>query len=586
MNSTPSIAIDTIIDKALSYCHELPPSTEYQNLTRNIRELRDRLAGGKLHIAVLGQFNRGKSSFINALLGMKVLPVSVLPITSVPTVIAYGKENACTIAFSDGQEPQSTSGSTEAVHELLDRYATEKNNPRNREHVSEITVQCQSELLHHGTVIIDTPGFGSTYIHNTQTTLDYLSTCDAALFLLSADLPITQVELDFLQSVVKTVPRIFFIYNKIDLINKEERATSELFIKDTLRKTFGISLDVHLFSVTAKKLGNGYGDESLYEKHGFARVEKEILDFLIREKYFALSEALTGKFSLALSTILQILHDRRQELIKPIEESRNRLSTVKKLLASLTEEQERALSLAEVEAKALIDFLRKLVHSKRESLRSRFKDLLTKLCPEKPKKSHEPIITSTLAQLFEESVNLIYLSTLTELNKPLRKATNAHNRELATLIEHTNLKNEELVDSEYQPCKISLSVEELDTTKPWERPMSSYAVAPFKSTMLSRLASQEKQRQQIINYYTTQIINIIDTSLEELIETIGSDASALFSEFTKELKSAYEALAKTTREIEINEQAILKREEDAANPDLLKVESLIDGFESVKESVL
>ena len=53
----------------------------------------------------------------------------------------------------------------------------------------------------HGQVLIDTPGIGSTFRHNAQATLNFLPQCDAALFLVSADPPITEVEVDFLKEV-------------------------------------------------------------------------------------------------------------------------------------------------------------------------------------------------------------------------------------------------------------------------------------------------------------------------------------------------------------------------------------------------
>ena len=96
------LTLDEIIDKALDLCGKLPPGRDYDAQRENIADLRERLAGGRLRIAVLGQFNRGKSSFINALLRVPILPVSVLPITSVPTTIAFGEKNTCTITFSNG----------------------------------------------------------------------------------------------------------------------------------------------------------------------------------------------------------------------------------------------------------------------------------------------------------------------------------------------------------------------------------------------------------------------------------------------------------------------------------------------------
>jgi predicted GTPase len=65
-------------------------------------------------------------------------------------------------------------------------------------------------------VLIDTPGIGSTHRHNTGMTLRFLPQCDAALFLVSADPPITEVEVAFLIEVRNRVQDLFFVMNKMD----------------------------------------------------------------------------------------------------------------------------------------------------------------------------------------------------------------------------------------------------------------------------------------------------------------------------------------------------------------------------------
>ena len=95
------------------------------------------------------------------------------------------------------------------IHSLLLSYVTEEQNPQNRLSVQKATLECKSPILENGTVLIDTPGFGSTHLHNTKTSIDLLANCDASLFLLSADLPITQTEVEFQTS--KTAARLFLI---------------------------------------------------------------------------------------------------------------------------------------------------------------------------------------------------------------------------------------------------------------------------------------------------------------------------------------------------------------------------------------
>src|SRR5580658_10214410 len=71
-------------------------------LHEKLLSLEKKLASNQLHLAVLGQMKRGKSSFINALLGAEILPTGVLPVTAVITEIRYASAPDATIVYSTG----------------------------------------------------------------------------------------------------------------------------------------------------------------------------------------------------------------------------------------------------------------------------------------------------------------------------------------------------------------------------------------------------------------------------------------------------------------------------------------------------
>jgi GTPase Era involved in 16S rRNA processing len=80
-----------------------------------------------------------------------------------------------------------------------------------------------ASILANGTVLIDTPGVGSTHRHNTEAALQVLPECDAVLFVASADPPITEVGLDYLRRLQSKTTRIFFILNKADYLTPEDQ---------------------------------------------------------------------------------------------------------------------------------------------------------------------------------------------------------------------------------------------------------------------------------------------------------------------------------------------------------------------------
>jgi hypothetical protein len=180
----------------------------------------ERLARGRFHLAVLGQFKRGKSTLLNALLGEAVLPTAVVPAYRHPDV-----HPARRVHFQGQREPQDAQ--FQAVGQLGDflaGFVTETGNPRNKLEVAQVEMFHPAALLGKGVVLIDTPGIGSTFRHNIEATLNLLPQCDAALFLVSADPPITEVEVEFLRQVRSKVARLFFILNKVEFLANEKAA--------------------------------------------------------------------------------------------------------------------------------------------------------------------------------------------------------------------------------------------------------------------------------------------------------------------------------------------------------------------------
>ena len=259
---------------------------EFQREQKRIRELEDRLASARFHLAVLGQFKRGKSTLLNALIGEELLPSAVVPLTSVPTFLSWGPERQVKIVFLDGREKECCFENAGKASEFLSQYVTEGNNPKNCLGVARVEVEHPSSLLQKGVILIDTPGIGSTFQHNTEATLNFLPQCDAALFLVSADPPVTQVEIEFLKAVRDKVVRTLFLMNKVDYLSEDERQEAVEFFKTVLREQIGLDGKEPVFSVSAR-LGlesRLEGNGSLWKESGMSDVEGYLMKFLSEEK--------------------------------------------------------------------------------------------------------------------------------------------------------------------------------------------------------------------------------------------------------------------------------------------------------------
>jgi GTPase SAR1 family protein len=209
------LSLSTLISRTTGIVSEIGP--QFVHYGGKLNDLAARFAEGRYHLAVLGQFKRGKSTLLNALVGDSVLPMGVVPLTAAPTFLQYGEAAKIIVRHQNGCLTDEHAGaSAAAVRACLTDLVTEKGNPRNRRGIAEVQVELPTSMLSDGVVLIDTPGIGSTYRHNTAATLNFLQQCDAALFLVSADPPITEVELEFLRQVKQKVPRLFFVMNKVD----------------------------------------------------------------------------------------------------------------------------------------------------------------------------------------------------------------------------------------------------------------------------------------------------------------------------------------------------------------------------------
>ena len=158
------------------------------------RELAARVSEGRFYVACVGQFKRGKSTLLNALVGHAVVPTGFVPVTAVPTVIRFGDELHARVRMRDG------SWQDVAMSDLKE-YVTEELNPENKKAVDGAEVFVPSPLLSSGMCFVDTPGLGSVFTGNTATTQAFIPHIDAALVVVGADPPIAGEELALVESV-------------------------------------------------------------------------------------------------------------------------------------------------------------------------------------------------------------------------------------------------------------------------------------------------------------------------------------------------------------------------------------------------
>lgn len=217
------------------------------------REAREQLAGLFL-LVVAGEFNSGKSSFINALLGERVLPEGVTPTTDRINLLRWGPA---------------------VTEQLREAYLLERTHP--------------AEVLRELNVV-DTPGTNAIIRRHEELTREFIPRCDLVLFVTSADRPFTESERGFLEQIRQWGKKIVFVVNKIDILQgADERQQVLDFVRENGTTLLGATPEIFGVSARQAMAARESGDDAertapAWEQSGFAAFESWLVGTLDQEE--------------------------------------------------------------------------------------------------------------------------------------------------------------------------------------------------------------------------------------------------------------------------------------------------------------
>ncbi len=280
-------------------------------------------------LVIVGEFNAGKSAFINALFGERLLEEGVTPTTSRIQLLKFGRE-----------------------YERVAIESFSHKTAEGQEISGQVDVYTAPAPLLNEINIVDTPGTNAIYREHEALTRDFVPRSDLILFVTSVDRPFTESERAFLQKLREWGKKVIVVLNKIDILSDEAEINDvQSFIAENARALLGFKPDIFPISARQALQGRIAGDDALLEASGILALEAHIATTLDEEerirlkllnpigvavhlidKYVALIDgrlALLREDFTVMADVERQLHMYREDMIR---EFGYRLSDVEKVL--------------------------------------------------------------------------------------------------------------------------------------------------------------------------------------------------------------------------------------------------------------
>ena len=510
--------------------------------------LQQRLVEGRFHLAVLGQFKRGKSTLLNALLGDDLLPTDILPVTAIPTFIHHDNRISGQVHFFSDLEPISfTATEGRSLSEFLRDYVTESGNPRNQRQVERVEIGHPAELLKQGVVLIDTPGIGSTLKHNTEVAHQILPQCDAALFLVSPDPPITEMELGYLKQIKRQLPRTFFLLNKVDFLSDDDQLASLKFLAEQLAPLCEGVPQVLPVSARTGLNARLAGDASGWRDSGMLQVEENLVDFFAREKQQTLHLALRRRCGDLVNEAIMQLQLSLSALKLPIVQLEERIAQFRQSLPAVERERQAVQDVLAGDLKRAIARLSEEI----EKLRNRAKEQITVQVenslssirdPEEMERLVRRILAEEIAPFFTPAMRTlsdVVRHVATDLLILNQKRSNA-------LIEQVRQTAAELFEIPYHAPAADSSYTSF-TAPSWSSDLFVSDMDPLGQRLSRKIFTQKYRRRKTVERLREECRKLINQNVEQINWTVRRSLDESFRLFGSKLQEQLEKTIEATR---------------------------------------
>jgi ribosome biogenesis GTPase A len=283
-------------------------------------ELVKKLEADRFHLVVVGEFNHGKTTFVNALLGASILPVGVTPTTAVIHHLEYADAPRAEVVYSAGTRSAMKFEDVKGFTVGSERDAT-------LGEVQYLEVGYPAEILRERIVLVDTPGVNDLSLQRADITYSYIPRSDAVLFLLDAGQPLKESERVFLHDKLlgQSRDKIIFVVTKRDIWTADEQTEALDYIRAELAKLVKRPI---VFAVSAERALEGDASSS-----GMPELLGHLTSFLAEERGRILLDNALGEGIEAAGLLRKGVDARRRAVAMSTEELSRRIEMIEKDLA-------------------------------------------------------------------------------------------------------------------------------------------------------------------------------------------------------------------------------------------------------------
>jgi GTPase SAR1 family protein/flagellar biosynthesis regulator FlaF len=280
----------------------------------SVRSAGDLISQEQYDVVVCGEVKKGKSSFINALMGDNVLPTNTQVATSQVFRIINSDVEEYHLVFNDGQRQRINKAELSKYGSQID--ADLMGEPILKSHQLEyIEVKHPIPSLPKSVALVDTPGIGALYAAHEQITRNYLENASAVIFILDPKNPIVTKEREFIESALKQTNQIMFVMTKADNYDENVIATmisrNEEILAPYAKQTAMGRISIQPVSSTLLFDATKDKDELFYEMSQFEAIKDTLLKLIYSTVGFGISAEVFNSFTRYNTRVMQALKELR-----------------------------------------------------------------------------------------------------------------------------------------------------------------------------------------------------------------------------------------------------------------------------------